>query len=527
MKRRDFLKSSVPLASIPLYVGGMPVSVLAETSNMRELTNAGCATDRVLVLVFLDGGNDGINTLIPIDQYDILMRDGSGGDSEPVRRPDLMVPESSIHKISDIDGFHPGMEEFKNLFNEDKLGIIRNAGYPNPNKSHFRSTDIWNTGSSSEEYLSSGWLGRHLSKDHPNFPDNYPNENFPDPLALTIGRTTSHTCQGPIINMGIAVKNLNAFVDVKEGDGETPDTPYGHELAYIRNASKLTNDYLDRIEEAANKGRTSSNAYPEDTASDLAQQLETVAKLIDGGLQTRIYVVRIGGFDTHDNQVEGDPESGRHAYLLDSLSKSIAAFQSDIIDKGLEERILTMTYSEFGRRVFQNKSEGTDHGEGGPMFFVSPYVNPEPIGKMPSLAHIDNIAWEYDFRSAYGSVLMDWFCVEESTIKSILYEQFEYIPILVGTVTGNKEIIKQDENIKTFPNPFVDWVTIEIKIDKGPVRLYMIDSSGKLIKEIINKNLSSGTHKIRYNASELKNGLYFIKLQNNKSKFGRSIIKYH
>ena len=96
MKRRDFLKSSVPLASIPLYVGGMPVSVLAETSNMRELTNAGCATDRVLVLVFLDGGNDGINTLIPIDQYDILMRDGSGGDSEPVRRPDLMVPESSI-----------------------------------------------------------------------------------------------------------------------------------------------------------------------------------------------------------------------------------------------------------------------------------------------------------------------------------------------------------------------------------------------------------------------------------------------
>ena len=163
MKRRDFLKSSVPIASIPLYVGGMPVSVLAETSNMRKLTNAGCPTDRVLVLVFLDGGNDGIGTLIPIDQYDILMRDGSGGDSEPARRPELMVPENSIHKISDIDGFHPGMENFKNLFNEEKLGIIRNAGYPNPNKSHFRSTDIWNTGSSSEEYLSSGWLGRHLS----------------------------------------------------------------------------------------------------------------------------------------------------------------------------------------------------------------------------------------------------------------------------------------------------------------------------------------------------------------------------
>ena len=107
--------------------------------------------------------------------------------------------------------------------------------------------------------------------------------------------------------MGIAVKNLNSFIDVKEGDGETPDTPYGHELDYIRKASKLTNDYLDSIEEGANKGRPSINAYPEDTANDLAQQLETVAKLIDGGLQTRIYVVRIGGFDRHDNQVEGNP----------------------------------------------------------------------------------------------------------------------------------------------------------------------------------------------------------------------------
>ena len=221
---------------------------------------------------------------------------------------------------------------------------------------------------------------------------------------------------------------------------------------------------LDSIEEAANKGRNSSKAYPERTASGLANQLETVAKLIDGGLQTRIYVVRIGGFDTHDNQVKDGPENGQHAYLLDSLSKSIAAFQSDIIEKGLEERVLTMTYSEFGRRIFQNRSYGTDHGEAAPMFFISPFVNPEPIGKMPTLALVDNIEWEYDFRSAYGSILMDWFCVEESTIKSILYENFQYIPILLGTITSNGEIIKQAENIKSFPNPFKDWITLEIKI---------------------------------------------------------------
>ena len=147
---------------------------------------------------------------------------------------------------------------------------------------------------------------------------------------------------------------------------------------------------------------------------------------------TKIFVVRIGGFDTHDNQVEaGNPETGRHA-LMEELSESVFSFQQDIINRGLEERVLTMTYSEFGRRVFQNKSYGTDHGEAAPMFFLSPFVNPNPIGTLPSLEYIDNIEYEYDFRSVYGSVLMDWFGVEETTIKSILYQDFKYIPILLG-----------------------------------------------------------------------------------------------
>ena len=527
MKRRDFIKKSIPLSTIPLYISGMPISVMGESPTLAALTNAGSMSDRCLVLVFLDGGNDGINTLIPIDQYDILMRDGSGGDSQPLRRPDLMIPENKILKMDGLSdtGLHSSMEKFQTLFNENKLGFVRNIGYPNPNKSHFRSTDIWNTGSSSHEFKNSGWFGRYLSNNHPSYPEGYPNNDIPDPLALTIGNNSSSTCQGPIINMGMSIKNLNSFPDIKEGEGDVPDTPYGHELEYIRTASKLTNDYFDRLEEAATYGGSSKIEYPE---SKFSNQLKMVAQLIAGGLKSKIFIVKTGGFDTHDHQVEaGSPETGKHAYLMENLTESIYAFQQDIINRNLEERVLTMTYSEFGRRVFQNKSYGTDHGEAAPMFFISPFVNPSPIGALPSLEFIDNIEYEYDFRSAYGSILMDWFGVEESTIKSILYENFQYIPILLGTVTSNGEIIKQADNIKSFPNPFKDWVTLEIKIDNGPVRLYLIDSNGRLIKEIINKNLTSGIHRIRYNASKLKNGLYFIKLQNNKSKFSRSIIKYN
>ena len=525
MKRRDFIKKTIRLGTTPLILSGMPVSVMAETSNLSALINAGYVSDRCLVLVFLDGGNDGINTLIPIDQYDILMRDGSGGDSQPLRRPDLMIPEDNILKLDGLSntGLHSKMDKFQNLFNEDKLGFVRNVGYPNPNKSHFRSTDIWNSASSSEEFVFSGWFGRYLSNDHPSYPEGYPNNEFPDPLALTIGRTASNTCQGPIVNMGMAIKNLNSFVDIKEGDGEVPNTPYGHELQYIRTASKLTNDYFDRLEEAANYGGDSKIEYPE---LYLAQQLKIVAQLIAGGLKSKVFVVRLGGFDTHDNQVEsGSPETGRHAQLMEELSESVYAFQQDVIDRGLEERVLTMTYSEFGRRVFQNKSYGTDHGEAAPMFFMSPFVNPNPIGSLPSLEYIDNIEYEHDFRSVYGSILMDWFGTEETTIRSILYEDFKYIPILVGTRTSTEEPHPMSKRIEAYPNPFQNNLNIKIDIKRGDTLLKIVDSSGRDIKEIVNKKLKHGVHEFRYDGTHLSNGLYFILLENEGRRSGMSLIK--
>ena len=525
MKRREFLKKSMPLTAVPFYLSGVPVSAMTESSALTALTNAGSESDRCLVLVFLDGGNDGINTLIPIDQYEILMRDGSGGDSQPLRRPDLMIPENKILSLSGLSntGLHSSMSKFQTLFGEDKLSFVRNVGYPNPNKSHFRSTDIWNSGSSSDEFVYSGWFGRYLSSNHPSFPDGYPNSNYPDPLALSIGNTASNTCQGPIINMGVSIKNLNNFVDIKEGGTNNPDTPYGHELQYIRTASKLTNDYFERLEEAAGLGGESRIEYPD---FKLAEQLKIVSQLIAGGVKSKIFVVRIGGFDTHDNQVDpGSAETGRHAGLMEELSESVFSFQQDIIDRGLEERVLTMTYSEFGRRVFQNKSYGTDHGEAAPMFFLSPFVNPNPIGSLPSLEYIDNIEFEHDFRSVYGSVLMDWFGVDEITIKSILYEDFKYIPILTGAQTSIGEPHPMSKRIEAYPNPFKNNLNIKIDIKSGDTLLKIVNANGKEIKEIVNKKLKYGIHKFKYDGSNLNNGMYFILLENEGKRSGVSVIK--
>ena len=210
---------------------------------------------------------------------------------------------------------------------------------------------------------------------------------------------------------------------------------------------------------------------------------------------------------------------------MEELSEAVFAFQEDIIDRGLEERVLTMTYSEFGRRVFQNKSYGTDHGEAAPMFFMSPFVNPNPIGSLPSLEYIDNIEYEHDFRSVYGSILMDWFGTDEATIKSILYEDFKYIPILVGTRTNLEEPHPMSKRIEAYPHPFKNKLNIKIKIKSGATLLKIVDASGKEVKELVNKNLKFGTHNFRYDGTQLNNGLYFVLLENEGRRSGISVIK--
>jgi uncharacterized protein (DUF1501 family) len=307
MKRRTFIKRS-SAASVPVLLGGVNVSAL--NSPMFNMLNTD--SDKVLVLIQLDGGNDGLNMLIPKDQYANLSQ----------VRQNVIVPENTILDLTDTLGFHPSMSDLKNVFDNGKLNIIQSAGYPNQNRSHFRSRDIWSSGSAADEYLNSGWLGRYFESMYAGFPTGYPNAENPDPFAITIGSQVTQTCEGSGGNFSMALvdpDNLSALATPI--NGTLPDSCFGDQVEFLIDSIVQTNAYNDVIQTANDNGANLSTKYEDDDS--LASKLKIVAKLIAGGLKTKVYVVNLGGFDTHALQVDGsDPTTGDHAELLSSLSKS-------------------------------------------------------------------------------------------------------------------------------------------------------------------------------------------------------------
>lgn len=364
MRRRDFLRNTLPAAALlPAVVDGYSVKAFhANSPLLQALMNPPVETDHVLVIIQLSGGNDGLNMVIPIADYSNYYN----------ARSNVAIAENKILRLNGFDktGLHPAMTGLQTLYNKEQLNIVQAVGYPTPNFSHFRATDIWMSGSASDEVINTGWTGRYLNTEYPNYPDGYPNATMPDPLAIQIGSITSLTLQGPSINMGMSITNPTSFYNLIDNVIDpAPDTPMGHELTYIRTIANQTNKFATRIVEAA-RAVPQQAAYPADNY--LAAQLKIVARLIKGGLKTRIYMVGMGGFDNHSSQVEAsDTSTGTHANLLKTLSDGIKAFMDDCTFLQIQDRVLGMTFSEFGRRIKSNSSMGTDHGAAAPYFSLA------------------------------------------------------------------------------------------------------------------------------------------------------------
>lgn len=457
MDRRKFLRRAGAL-SLPLLTG-LPGVRAAGSNFLTSLLPPN--SDRVLVLVQLNGGNDGLNTLIPIDQF----------ANYQLVRPGVYQPEASLHNITTSLSFHGRMEGMKNLFTDGKLSIVQDAGYANQNRSHFRSTDIWTTASDSATMLETGWMGRHLEVDFPDYPDNYPNQDAPHPPAVSLGNMANHTCQGVVTNLSQAVQNPFSLTFLAPG-GNTPipDDNYGNELDFLRTSIEQTNAYGSVIRDAANAGFSNESLYPEDTR--LSSQLRHVVQMITGGLQTQVYVVTHNGFDTHATQVDpNDPTTGNHANLLQELSESLLAFQNDLEEQGIADRVLGMTFSEFGRQIKSNASFGTDHGTAAPMFLFGNCVSGTILGENltidPEAEQTTGVPMQYDFRDVYGSVLKDWFEVPESDIRTLLYPGFIYLPVADGCANilpvelMNFTAIGQDKAIQ------LDWQTASERNSEG------------------------------------------------------------
>ncbi len=495
--------------SLPTFFGGFSVAAMP-SSLMSSLINDD--SDRVLVLIDLNGGNDGLHTFIPLDGYDNLAN----------ARDNIIIPENKILDFTDTIGLHPELTGIKSLYDNANLTVVQGVGYPNQNRSHFRSADIWNTASAADEYLDTGWLGRYLDQQHPGYPEGYPNDDCPDPFAVTLGSSVSGTCQGGQSNYSMAILNTNDIGGLTTGvEAPLPEDCYGDEMAFLIETFKKSNAYAERVVEAAEMGNTNAGLYPN---SQLANRLKTIAQLVSGGLQTKIYVIQLGGFDTHADQVDSnDTAEGGHAYLLRTLSDAIYAFQEDLKALGLQDRVLGMTFSEFGRKIRSNAGLGTDHGSAAPMMFFGNCLNPGIIGANPEIAsNVDieeGVAMQYDFRSVYGSVLMDWFDVSEEDITNLLIPDFQYVPVLGACQTTPTREIAIDVKAEVFPNPCINNYSLVFTVAdpdsyrERRVRIDLYDVVGKLVRTLSDQTLSAGEHRLNVEMHDAAAGVYFTRIQ--------------
>ena len=518
MKRRDFLRGVVPVTALPFMINGLPLRAYGRSPFLEALLGAATATDRVLVLIQLSGGNDGINTVIPLDQL-------SAYNSA---RANIAIPGSAVLQLTSATGLHPKMTGLQSLYKDGKLIVAQGVSYPNPNLSHFRATDIWLTASNSNEYLNDGWAGRYLGQEFAGYPTGYPNDIMPDPPAIQIGAVTSPALQGPGRSLGISIQDPTTFYQLVAGaptggQDAAPKTPAGHELEYIRLVAAQSIEYATQVKTAADKVKTQVT-YP--TSNTLADQLKIVARLVAGGLKTRMYIVSMGGFDNHAAQVVStDTTTGTHATLLGRLSDAILAFQNDLVFLGIDQRVIGMTFSEFGRRVQSNASYGTDHGTAAPVFIFGSGINggvPNGIlGANPSLTDLSgsNLKMQYDFRSIYASILNQWFGAGTQVLNAVLLRSFAQVPIIKPGVAVS---VAEDSSLPTeyrlyenYPNPFNPSTMISYDLPgEAQVSLSVFDMLGREITTLVNEHQNAGHHAVQFSATPgLASGAYIYVLR--------------
>ncbi|MBS1622089.1 MAG: DUF1501 domain-containing protein [Bacteroidetes bacterium] len=521
MNRRKFLRNTVPATvTMPALLNGFSFNAISSPqSALARLLGETTDTDHVFVLIQLSGGNDGLNMVVPLDMYANYYN----------ARTNIAIPQSQVLRLDGTDktGFHPAMTALQNMYNEGKLSVVQSVGYDNPNFSHFQATDIWSSGDTTKirkDRVHTGWIGRYLENEYPGYPDAYPNNNMPDPLAIQISSVPTLTVQGEIYSMGLSIsdpENIYSFVN-PFNDYPLNSASANKELKFLRVVEEKTKIYSDLIKSAYQRASTMAT-YP--AKNSLADQLKIVARLIKGGLKTRVYTVSIGGFDTHKKQVNAsDTTTGPHASLMKNISEGITAFQKDLELMQLNDRVMGMTFSEFGRRIKSNASLGTDHGAAAPLILFGTHAKKGILGTSPDIPAdievVNNIPFQYDFRSVYASVLEQWFCVKRPALDQILLKNYQSLPLIEGGPCGLPETPEENNNnadqlvLKMWPSPYSISATIQFSTNGGHTLIQQIDALGRVVKVLTSREYAAGTFNIDIYNDGLPSGAYFIRLQN-------------
>lgn len=399
--RREFLTQGLGL----IGVGATLPNFLIQTAMAGPQARAG---EKILVVIQLSGGHDGLSAVVPYRNDDYLRN-----------RTATRIAENNILKISDEIGLHPNLTAFKTMLDQRSFAVVQGVGYPNPNRSHFRAMDIWHNAEPTFRPVTGGWIGRYC--------DHAFRGNLDPVLALAIGgEKVPRALQGKE-HAGLSLAQLEAYRFLAEranprlgqvyrrlNQGNSQENTNAN-LSFVERTTINANASSESIQRLVGQ-RTSSATYP---TSALGNSLKTVASLVAGGLSTRVFYVFQGGFDTHRGQKQ------RHDQLMLQLGSAVAAFQNDLAQQGNAQRVLTIAFSEFGRRVRENGSQGTDHGTAGPMFLFGPSLKAGLFNQHPSLKAADlrngDMQFSVDFRSVYATVLEKWLGTQSEPILGHRY----------------------------------------------------------------------------------------------------------
>ena len=509
--RRSFLQALGLVGGGTMMLGGAPLTASSPSPLASALSMA--ETDRILILIRLKGGNDGLNTIVPIYDYDNYAN----------LRPTIKINQTDLYNLSPDIGLPNFMSDLQSMWGNGAMKVVHGVGYNDQSLSHFRSSDVW-ASTEEQQVVNTGWFGRHFESIYPDYLVNPP----AIPAAIQIGSIGNLIFDGDNNNYAFSVSNPNQLENIAQSGTlhdmtNLPPCTYGEQLQFMRGTTNTTFTYAETIHNAY-ENSTNSITYLDE---QLGRQLAIVARMIKGNLGTKVYMVTLDGFDTHAEQV------GQHDVLMNDLANSVKLFFDDLATTGHDQDVLAMTISEFGRRPDENGSNGTDHGAAAPMMLFGPGLEGNGfIGNHPSLTNLDqngNLVYNVDFKEIYATVMQEWLCLEPNVVNQALlggnYNTIDlgFICSALNTdefdtaeVFTHFAMYDDNQTIIKFKNPLTQHTV---------VKLY--DILGREVATLKNELLFAGEHIINVKTeakTRLYTGQYIYRISIGNENYSKSII---
>ena len=514
--RRSFLQALGLVGGGSMMLANTPLSVSGPSALSRALAQGtDPENDKILVIVRLQGGNDGFNTIIPVYDYDVYAN----------ARPLIRIPPSEFISLTDDFAMPKPMNKLEGVWGEGQMRVVHGVGYDGSSLSHFKGSDIY-ANTNLQEDDRTGFMGRYFNEIYPDYFFNPP----ASPPSIQIGSIGNLIFKGPESDYSFAVSDPRRLLQIIENetfynlDDIDENCTYGDRLRFLREATNTTFNYADVIS-AAYERSTDFGGYLDDS---MGRQFSIIARLIKGGLGTKVFLVTLGGFDTHNNQIQ------RHQQLLTSFSEGVSNFYADLAAAGWDDKVLSMTISEFGRRFRENGSLGTDHGTAAPIMFFGTGLNGNGfVGEHPdinSLTRGGNVTETMDFRQVYSTVMKDWLCIDPQMVdRALLGAQFESLDIGFNCSGTNPNIPNDGESLTHIPTYSDSQTFINIVSPATThIEVSLYNIVGQKVAVLANEMLMEGRDLI-INVKEAANtrlstGPYVYQIETNSGNFSKSIV---